>query len=57
MNVPILPGDGYALTTLLIRQMLANDPFLSSDVILAIVRKQAELAGTVEGGAHAAQHG
>jgi hypothetical protein len=57
LNVPILPGDGYALTTLLIRQMLANDPFLSSDVILAIVRKQAELAGTVEGGAHAAQHG
>lgn len=43
-GVPILPGDVYGIITLLIRQMLKNDPFLNVDVLLSIVQKQAEFA-------------
>lgn len=42
-GVPIMPGDGYAVTTLLMRQMLKNDPFLTPEIMLSLVRKQAEL--------------
>ncbi|WP_049820940.1 hypothetical protein [Methylibium petroleiphilum] len=42
-GVPIMPGDGYAVTTLLMRQMLKNDPFLTPEILLSLVRKQAEL--------------
>lgn len=45
-GVPIMPGDGYAVTTLLIRQMLRNDPFLTPEILLSLVRKQAELFNT-----------
>ncbi len=42
-GIPILPGDAYSITTLIIRQMLKNDPFLSSEALLAITKKQAEI--------------
>jgi hypothetical protein len=32
------------LTTLLIRQMLKNDPFLSPEILLSLVLKEAALA-------------
>lgn len=41
--IPIMPGDGYAVTTLLIRQMLKNDPFLTPEILLSLVRKEAQL--------------
>lgn len=41
--IPIMPGDGYAVTTLLIRQMLKNDPFLTPEILLSLVRKEAHL--------------
>ena len=41
--IPIMPGDGYAVTTLLIRQMLKNDPFLTPEILLSLVRKEATL--------------
>ena len=43
-GVPIPAGDGYSITTLLIRQMLKNDPFLTVEALFHLVRKQAELA-------------
>jgi hypothetical protein len=43
-GIPIMAGDAYSITTLLIRQMLKNDPFLSVESLLAITRKQAEIA-------------
>lgn len=43
-GVPIMPGDGYAVTTLLMRQMLKNDPFLSPEILLSLVRKEAALS-------------
>ena len=46
-GVPIMAGDGYALTVLIIRQMLKNSPFLTAEAMLAIVKKQADLAGSV----------
>lgn len=42
-GVPIMPGDAYSLCTLIMRQMLKNDPFLSSEILLKIVYKQAEM--------------
>lgn len=42
-GIPIMPGDGYAVTTLLIRQMLKNDPFLTPEIVLSLVRKEAAL--------------
>ena len=44
-GIPIMPGDGYAVTTLLIRQMLKNDPFLTPEIVLSLVRKEAALLG------------
>ncbi|MBG6083218.1 hypothetical protein [Rubrivivax gelatinosus] len=47
-GVPIMAGDSYAVTTLLIRQMLRNDPFLSPEIVLSLVRKEAGLAQSEE---------
>ncbi|MDR5799093.1 MULTISPECIES: hypothetical protein [Caballeronia] len=56
-GVPIMAGDAYSICTLIMRQMLKNDPFLSSEALLMIVKKQGELhlggqrgtAGNAEG--------
>ncbi|AET95185.1 hypothetical protein BYI23_E000240 (plasmid) [Burkholderia sp. YI23] len=42
-GVPIMAGDAYSICTLIMRQMLKNDPFLSSEALLMIVKKQGEL--------------
>ncbi|WP_432263258.1 hypothetical protein [Cupriavidus sp. TMH.W2] len=47
-GVPIMAGDSYSLCTLLMRQMLKNDPFLSSEALLTIVQKQAEMLLNVQ---------
>lgn len=50
-GVPIPPGDAYDVSTLMIEQMLSNSPFLGTDAMLALVRKQADLFnGTVPRG-------
>lgn len=46
-GIPIPAGDAYSLCTLLMRQMLKNDPFLSSEALLTIVRKQAEMVNAM----------
>lgn len=38
-----MAGDAYSICTLIMRQMLKNDPFLSSEALLMIVKKQGEL--------------
>ena len=43
-GAPIQPGDGYAVTTLMLRQLLRNDPFLSPSILLSLVRREAALA-------------
>ena len=42
--IPILPGDSYAATTLLLRQLLKNDPLLPPALLLSLVRKEAAMA-------------
>nr|WP_023842328.1 hypothetical protein [Burkholderia sp. M701]BAO18785.1 hypothetical protein [Burkholderia sp. M701] len=42
-GVPILPGDAYAITTLIIRQMLKNDDFLNAETLLRLVKIQADM--------------
>lgn len=42
-GVPIMAGDTYALSTLLMRQMLRNDPFLTPESLLMLVRTQGEM--------------
>lgn len=42
-GVPLMAGDTYALCTLIMRQMLLNDPFLSSESLLMLVKTQAAM--------------
>jgi hypothetical protein len=41
--IPILPGDSYAATALLLGQLLKNDPRLPPELLLSLVRKEAAL--------------
>lgn len=42
-GIPIMPGDAYSITTLLIRQMLKNDPFLTTEAVLTLTKTQANM--------------
>ena len=42
-GVAIAPGDAYPITTMIVKQMLANDPFLTADLVFKLARKQIEI--------------
>lgn len=42
-GVAIAPGDAYPITTMIVKQMLANDPFLTADLVLKLAMKQVEI--------------
>ena len=39
----IAPGDSYPITTMIVKQMLANDPFLTADLVFKLAKKQIEI--------------
>lgn len=45
-GVPIMAGDAYPITTMLMKQMIKNDPFLTSEALFRLVKIQAEMAST-----------
>jgi hypothetical protein len=42
-GVAIAPGDAYPITTMIVKQMLANDPFLTADLVFKLAKKQIEI--------------
>ena len=42
-GVAIMAGDAYPITTMIVKQMLANDPFLTADLVFKLARKQIEI--------------
>ena len=42
-GIAIAPGDAYPITTMIVKQMLANDPFLSADLVFKLAKKQVEI--------------
>jgi hypothetical protein len=42
-GVAIAPGDAYSITTMIVKQMLANDPFLTADLVFKLAKKQIEI--------------
>jgi hypothetical protein len=42
-GVAITAGAAYPITTMLVKQMLANDPFLTADLVFKLAKKQVEI--------------
>ncbi len=42
-GVAIAAGDAYPITTMIVKQMLANDPFLTADLVFKLAKKQIEI--------------